>query len=83
MNWRKKIKIKHLLTDSEEHEKVQEAMSKISDVLSKHSEFRCHIIIEKLRKMKVSGISVKPYDMDRIINLIDKVYAGKIVDLTQ
>jgi len=31
----------------------------------------------------VSGISVKPYDMDRIINLIDKVSAGEIVDLTQ
>jgi len=39
--------------------------------------------IKKLRKMMVSGISVKPYDMDRIIDLIDKVSAGKIVDLTQ
>ena len=39
--------------------------------------------INKLRKMMVSGISVKPYDMDRIIDLIDKVSKGKIVDLTQ
>jgi two-component system, chemotaxis family, chemotaxis protein CheY len=38
--------------------------------------------VDKLRKMNVSGISVKPYDMDRIIDLIDKVHAGKIVDLT-
>ena len=39
--------------------------------------------IDMLRKMKVSGISVKPYDMDRIIDLIDNVSMGKTVDLTQ
>lgn len=39
--------------------------------------------IDMLRKMKVSGISVKPYDMDRIIDLINKVSMGKTVDLTQ
>ncbi len=39
--------------------------------------------IEILRKMKVSGISIKPYDMDRIIDLINKVSMGKTVDLTQ
>ena len=39
--------------------------------------------IDKLRKMKVSGISIKPYDMDRIIDLISKISMGKTVDLTQ
>jgi len=39
--------------------------------------------IDMLRKMKVSGISIKPYDMDRIIDLINKVSMGKTVDLTQ
>lgn len=39
--------------------------------------------IDMLRKMKVSGISVKPYDMDRIIDLINNVSKGKTVDLTQ
>ena len=39
--------------------------------------------IDMLRKMKVSGISIKPYDMDRIIDLISKVSMGKTVDLTQ
>ncbi len=39
--------------------------------------------IDMLRKMKVSGISVKPYDMDRIIDLINNVSMGKTVDLTQ
>ena len=39
--------------------------------------------IDMLRKMKVSGISVKPYDMERIIDLINKVSMGKTVDLTQ
>lgn len=39
--------------------------------------------IDMLRKMKVSGISIKPYDMDRIIDLINNVSMGKTVDLTQ
>ncbi len=39
--------------------------------------------IDMLRKMKVSGISIKPYDMERIIDLINKVSMGKTVDLTQ
>ncbi len=39
--------------------------------------------VDILRKMKVSGISIKPYDMERIIDLINKVSMGKTVDLTQ
>jgi len=37
--------------------------------------------VDMLRKMKVSGISIKPYDMERIIDLINKVSMGKTVDL--
>jgi len=37
--------------------------------------------VDILRKMKVSGISIKPYDMERIIDLINKVTMGKTVDL--
>jgi len=37
--------------------------------------------VDILRKMKVSGISIKPYDMERIIDLINKVSMGKTVDL--
>jgi len=37
--------------------------------------------VDILRKMKVSGISIKPYDMERIIDLITKVTMGKTVDL--
>ena len=37
--------------------------------------------VDILRKMKVSGISIKPYDMERIIDLINKVSIGKTVDL--
>ena len=33
--------------------------------------------------MNVSGISIKPYDMDKIIDLINQVSMGKTVDLTQ
>jgi len=37
--------------------------------------------VDILRKMRVSGISIKPYDMERIIDLINKVTMGKTVDL--
>ncbi len=37
--------------------------------------------VDILRKMRVSGISIKPYDMERIIDLINKVSMGKTVDL--
>ena len=37
--------------------------------------------VDILRKMKVSGISIKPYDIERIIDLINKVSIGKTVDL--
>ena len=38
--------------------------------------------IEKLRSMGVSGITRKPYDMDNVIEIIDKVLQGQIIDLT-
>jgi two-component system, chemotaxis family, chemotaxis protein CheY len=38
--------------------------------------------IERLKQLKVSGISTKPYDMDKIIDLIGKVSKGKTIDLT-
>ena len=39
--------------------------------------------IERLKQMNVSGITRKPYDMDNVIELIDKVCNGKTIDLTQ
>ena len=39
--------------------------------------------IKTLRQMKVSAITQKPYDMDLVIKLIDKIINGKTIDLTQ
>jgi two-component system, chemotaxis family, chemotaxis protein CheY len=39
--------------------------------------------IERLKKMNVSGITRKPYDMDNVIGLINKIQHGKTIDLTQ
>lgn len=39
--------------------------------------------VEQLKKMNVSGITRKPYDMDKVIGLIEKVTEGKIIDLTE
>jgi len=37
--WRKKITIKHLLTESEKHEDIQTSMNNIANELDKHYEF--------------------------------------------
>ena len=39
--------------------------------------------IKILREMKASAITQKPYDMDLVIKLIDKIINGKTIDLTQ
>jgi len=38
--------------------------------------------IERLKQMNVSGITRKPYDMDKIIDLIGKITTGHTIDLT-
>ena len=39
--------------------------------------------VEKLKKMRVSAICIKPYDMDVIIDVINKVTSNKTINLTQ
>jgi len=38
--------------------------------------------IKTLREMKASAITQKPYDMDLVVKLIDKIINGKAIDLT-
>jgi len=38
--------------------------------------------IKTLREMKASAITQKPYDMDLVVKLIDKIINGKTIDLT-
>ena len=38
--------------------------------------------IEKLKSMNVSGITRKPYDMDNVVQIINRVLQGQTIDLT-
>lgn len=69
-NWRRKIKIKDLLTDSEEHKDIQESMNKITNVLDHHNEFRRLPVIHKMRNIPKG---------DNIISASD--YANKCLDI--
>jgi hypothetical protein len=61
-NWRKSIKIKHLLTESEEYADVKEVMSKVADELSKHGEFKELSLISKLRNIPAGDDVITPTD---------------------
>jgi len=60
--WHKKIKIKNLLTESEEHKDIQESMNKIADVLSKHHEFKRSLLIHKMRNIPEGDDVISPSD---------------------
>ena len=47
-NWRKHIKIKHLLTESKEYIAIKESMQKIAFVLEYHIEFKRSGILHKM-----------------------------------
>ena len=61
-NWRKTIKIKQFLTESEEHKKIQESMDKIADELGKHFEFKLSPIIHKMRNIPQGDDVITPHD---------------------
>jgi len=66
-NWRKTIKIKHLLTEKEDFVNVQNSTNKIANVLKEHFEFRS--ILKKLRNIPKGDDYFSPSD-----------YANKILD---
>jgi hypothetical protein len=61
-NWHKKIQIKSLLTESEEHKDIQESMNKIADVLSKHHEFIRSPLIHRMRNIPEGDDVISPSD---------------------
>jgi hypothetical protein len=61
-NWRKKIKIKHLFNESEEHKDIQESMNNVADVLQSHSEFSLTNILTKFRNIPVGDEIITPAD---------------------
>lgn len=72
MNWKKTIKIKCFLTESEDYVDVQEAMNKVADILNEHIEFQQTSIIQKLRKIPKGDDIITPVDYAN--KLLGKVY---------
>lgn len=72
MNWRKKIKIRQFLTESEKHEDVQASMNKVADELEEHSEFKQHSFIQKMRNIPEGDDVFSPADYAN--KLIAKMY---------
>lgn len=63
VNWRKKIKIKQFLTESEKHEDIQKSMNQIADVLEKHHEFlQPPAFLQKMRNIPKGDDVITPSD---------------------
>ncbi|MBI2647536.1 hypothetical protein HYW99_03595 [Candidatus Woesearchaeota archaeon] len=69
-NWRKKIQIKHLLTESEEHKAIQESMAKIADVLDQHYEFKRSPLLHRMKNIPQCDDVITPQD-----------YANKLISV--
>ena len=71
-NWRKKIQIKGLLTESEEHKDIQESMNKISDVLKRYPEFAMTNLCSKMKHIPMGDDIITPLDYAN--KLLSKMY---------
>jgi len=71
-NWRYKVKIKHLLTESEDYKSVQKSMNEIADVLVKESSFGNFLGIKNFRNIPKGDDVFTPVDYAN--KLIEKIY---------
>lgn len=74
-NWRTKVKIRHLFTEKEDYESVQESMNKVADVLEATGAFK-YFDTKKFRKIKKGDEVVGPVDyanklLNRMYNYAD------------
>jgi len=69
--WKKHIKIKHLLNDKEDLESVRKTMETVADILEKHNEFP-RDLIDKLRNIPEGDGVITPTDYAN--KLLDRVY---------
>jgi len=72
MAWLHRVKIKHLLTEDEDHESVQKAMNAIADVLRKTSCFWCFFDLPKFRAIPQGDDFFGPTDYAN--KLLDRMY---------
>lgn len=68
-NWQHRVKIKHLLTESEDHKSVQASMNAIHAVISKDSWFNRFTSMAKFRKIPKGNDVLGPVDYaNRLLN---------------
>lgn len=60
--WNHRIKIKHLLTEKEDWQSVQESMKSIADVLSSDPWFRTFIDLHRFRQIPQGDSVIGPVD---------------------
>jgi hypothetical protein len=67
--WNHKVKIKHLFTDKEDWQSIQDSMNAIADVLTKDAWFRTFVDLHKFRQIPEGDTVIRPVD-----------YANKLLD---
>lgn len=74
MAWNSKVKIKHLLTEDEDHASVQRNMNAIADVIAKSSAFILfpNKYVQAMRNIPAGDEIVPPVDYAN--RLIDRIY---------
>jgi hypothetical protein len=70
-NWKYRVKIKHLLTEKEDLQSIQESMNKIADVLDKEPCFK-NFNFSRFRKIPEGDEVVGPVDYAN--RLIERMY---------
>jgi hypothetical protein len=70
-NWKYKVKIKHLLTENEDLQSIQESMNKIADVLEKEPCFK-GFNCSRFKKIPEGDDVVGPVDYAN--RLIERMY---------
>jgi hypothetical protein len=74
--WNKTIKIKHLFTEDEDHESIQNSMDLIADELNKHDEFS-RLNFSRFRNIPKNNEWCTPLEaanklLNEIYNIADK-----------
>ena len=72
MRWLYHVKVKHLMTEEEDHESVSKAMSDIAEVLEKEPCFKGFPYLKKFRKIPEGNDILGPVDYAN--RLLDRLY---------
>jgi len=71
-NWKYRVKIKHLFTEREDIDSIQESMNKVADILIKNPCFDKFLGIKNFRNISKGDDVITPRDYAN--KLIEKLY---------